>query len=374
MPNPERLAVDPEGNIYVSIQHRIVRIDRDGILRPAAGVGVAGFSGDGGPAIQAAIDSPSYLAPLPGGALAFYDHGNNRVRRILPGGAIETVAGNGLRGSPSNCTAATLVALDSIGALAVWDGKLRIVSESGAVVRGIAELAPGPGSRPDVPAGGVGNAATFLPPLSPGSLFTVSGGTPSANRAVSTTSVWTAELGGAKVCMNDEVAPLYFSSRTQINGQVPFQTTTSAAKLRVYNGNGSSAAMEVPIEPTAPGIFQYGTERAVAINPDGAVNSQSSPAPQRGIIVAYLTGQGELDPAIPTGHPAPFQPLSQPKAQVSASVGGQPAIVHFLGMTPGFVGLAQANIELPALPPDNHDLIIRIGANQSPPLKVSVAP
>lgn len=43
-------------------------------------------------------------------------------------------------------------------------------------------------------------------------------------------------------------------------------------------------------------------------------------------------------------------------------------------MTPGFVGLAQANIELPALPPDNHDLIIRIGANQSPPLKVSVAP
>jgi uncharacterized protein (TIGR03437 family) len=43
-------------------------------------------------------------------------------------------------------------------------------------------------------------------------------------------------------------------------------------------------------------------------------------------------------------------------------------------MTPGFVGLAQANIELPGLLPGDHDLIIRIGSNQSHPLKISVAP
>jgi DNA-binding beta-propeller fold protein YncE len=64
-----------------------------------AGTGAAGFSGDGGPAIQAQINNPYGLSTGPGGALYFCEIGNHRVRRLdLKSGIISTVAGSGQKG------------------------------------------------------------------------------------------------------------------------------------------------------------------------------------------------------------------------------------------------------------------------------------
>src|SRR3954468_13467879 len=64
-----------------------------------AGTGVAGFSGDDGPAVQAQINNPYGLAVGPDGALYFCEIGNHRVRRLdLKTGVISTVAGSGQKG------------------------------------------------------------------------------------------------------------------------------------------------------------------------------------------------------------------------------------------------------------------------------------
>jgi uncharacterized protein (TIGR03437 family) len=95
---PEAVLVAAEGSIYISDtqNHRIRRINRDGIIQTIAGTGQPGFSGDGGPAALAQIDTPRGLAFDTEGNLYFADSLNNRVRRISTDGTIRTVAGNGL--------------------------------------------------------------------------------------------------------------------------------------------------------------------------------------------------------------------------------------------------------------------------------------
>src|SRR5437660_8037884 len=66
---------------------------------PIAGTGVAGFSGDGGPGVQAQINNPYGLVTGPDGALYFCEIGNHRVRRLdLKSGQISTAAGSGQMG------------------------------------------------------------------------------------------------------------------------------------------------------------------------------------------------------------------------------------------------------------------------------------
>jgi hypothetical protein len=74
-------------------------VGTDGIIRQAAGNDTSGFSGDGGPAVNAAIDGPRQAVALPDGSFFFADHNNNRVRLVSSTGVIATVAGNDPTGS-----------------------------------------------------------------------------------------------------------------------------------------------------------------------------------------------------------------------------------------------------------------------------------
>ena len=95
---PQGLAVDPAGNTYIadSSNHAIRKVAVDGTIRTIGGIGLRGFSGDGGPAIAARLDSPAAVAVGPDGSLFIADKGNHRVRRVDSGGIITTVAGSGL--------------------------------------------------------------------------------------------------------------------------------------------------------------------------------------------------------------------------------------------------------------------------------------
>ena len=86
-----------DGTIYFTdrANHRIRKIANNGMISCIAGTGDPGFSGDGGPALQANLYFPDSLAVDSSGNLLFVDQNQRRVRKITPAGIISTVAGNG---------------------------------------------------------------------------------------------------------------------------------------------------------------------------------------------------------------------------------------------------------------------------------------
>jgi RHS repeat-associated protein len=97
-PPVDELVLAPDGTLYLLefLRHRIQRFDpRTGALTHVAGTGVAGFSGDGGPATLAQLNDPKAMAVDAAGSLYIADTFNRRIRRIGPDGIITTIAGNG---------------------------------------------------------------------------------------------------------------------------------------------------------------------------------------------------------------------------------------------------------------------------------------
>jgi sugar lactone lactonase YvrE len=84
-----------------------------------AGNGLAGISGDGGPATAAALNSPDDVAVAADGTVYVADAFNLRIRRISPGGVISTIAGNGDYGDAGDGGQATAAELGSIEAIAL---------------------------------------------------------------------------------------------------------------------------------------------------------------------------------------------------------------------------------------------------------------
>ncbi|HYG75473.1 MAG TPA: NHL repeat-containing protein [Planctomycetota bacterium] len=96
---PSGVAVDSSGNLYISSQNRIRRVNSAGTMATLAGNGEQGFAGDGGPAVNAQFHGADALAIDITGNLLIVDIDNNRIRRIdLSSGIITTVAGTGVAG------------------------------------------------------------------------------------------------------------------------------------------------------------------------------------------------------------------------------------------------------------------------------------
>jgi len=128
---PTKVLVDAMGNVYVSEgkNHTVRKIDLSGIIMTIAGTGIAGFSGDGGAAKLAQLKAPWSLAIDLSGNLYIADAGNYRLRKIDPNGIISTVLGNGSKGYVGDGGAANLaqtgwiedLAIDSQNALYLAD-------------------------------------------------------------------------------------------------------------------------------------------------------------------------------------------------------------------------------------------------------------
>lgn len=89
------VAVDDDDNVYIAdtLNNRIRMVDSNGIITTVAGIGEPEYSGDGGPASEAAMAFPGALAFDAEGNLYVLDMGNNRIRRIDQEGTITTVLG-----------------------------------------------------------------------------------------------------------------------------------------------------------------------------------------------------------------------------------------------------------------------------------------
>ena len=123
------------------------------------------------------------------------------------------------------------------------------------------------------------------------------------------------------------------------------------------------------VRQAGPGILTYSGNRAVVQNQDYSLNSPTSPARVRDTVIAYLTGPGAVSPAVATGSAAPSDALSFVTARSSVTIGGIQAEVSLFGLTPGFVGLYQANLEVPTLVSGEYSLVTTVaGAASNGPL------
>src|SRR5665213_1850590 len=117
---PAQVAYDTAGNLYIAdLNDNVIRkVDLAGIITTVAGTGEQGFSGDGGPATSAQLDSPAGVAVDTSGNIYIADTHNHRIRKVS-GGTITTVAGNGTAGFSGDGGAATSAMLSNPTALAV---------------------------------------------------------------------------------------------------------------------------------------------------------------------------------------------------------------------------------------------------------------
>jgi hypothetical protein len=108
------VAHDRAGDLYViSSLNRIRKISRAGVITTTGGNNVSGYSGDGGPALQASLNLPYSLAIDGAGSILVADTLNHRIRRITPDGIITTIAGTGQAGFSGDGGPATSASLNS---------------------------------------------------------------------------------------------------------------------------------------------------------------------------------------------------------------------------------------------------------------------
>jgi uncharacterized protein (TIGR03437 family) len=318
--------VDQAGNVYVNDtgNRRIRQIGRDGIIRTLAGTGTQGFSGDGGPATSAAIGRDVGMAIDATGAMYLADAANNRIRRISP---------------------------------------------------------RAPQSPPEFTSAAVVNAASFASGLVPGALATIFGRnlSPASGAVVTSQVPWPARLNGVAVSVGGMPARLYsqatIAGQEQISFQVPFEVASSGNVPVVVENNGAtSTSVSVPVRAAMPGVFLIDGSNGAFLHANFSPVTPANPAMRGEVLLLYLTGLGAVSPAVATGTPGPAsEPLARTTATPVVTIGGQIADVLYSGIAPGFVGLYQLNLRVPATAPSGAvDIEVRVGETAGNAAKLQV--
>ncbi len=274
------------------------------------------------------------------------------------GRALNSTA-HGTYGLGSDCTGSAMLT-DEYGATSYFisvaqDGQVLLFmqSDAGYALAGVGQpifVAPSKA---------VVNAASFEPQsLAPGAIFSIFG------RDLATDS------GTVKVTVDGKDAPVLFKNSTQVNSQLPFDVSTNrAVSLSLTRDGVASNSSILYIRDAAPGIFTFPDNRAVVQNQDYSVNSPTNPARSGDIVTVYLTGAGAVSPAVPTGGLALPNPLSLVNSPYSFAIGGFRAAVSYFGLTPGFVGLYQANVTVPSIAPGSYSIVSTVaGVDSNGPL------
>jgi uncharacterized protein (TIGR03437 family) len=203
--------------------------------------------------------------------------------------------------------------------------------------------------RPVVAANGVVNAASFAPGITPLGLHTVFGSGLAARNA-STPFPWPEEFEGVSVLVNGQPQPLVFVGENQINFYSPTLITGAQATVAVRNPLGTSASVTTALRAPQPGIF-------ASADGEGAVVRRLN------FLEVYATGLGFV------GNQNGLQIVLAP---VEAFWNGNALPVAFAGLAPGFVGLYQVNVELPAGAAGVNRLRLKVGGVDSNEVRVTL--
>ncbi len=375
---PGACALDTAGNLYIadSLSHRIRKVTPAGVISTVAGTGLAGFSGDGGPATAAQLNAPAGLTVEDDGNLFVSDTNNQRIRQVTPDGAIRTIAGQGTAGFSGDGGAAPSAQLSAPAGLALdGAGNIYVADSGNQRVRRLVPQAAAAETTPaaPLPALSAVNAASQVQgPVAPGEIVTIFGqgiGPSAGVRATYDASgLLPTTLGGVEVHFDGLPAPLLYAQYGQVNAQVPYTVAGNAAThIEVFYQSQSAGTVDLSVTAANPALF------AVALNQDGSVNAESNPAPRGTALIFFATGEGLTTGAAISGMAAQ-PPYPQPKLPVTLTMGGISCTMLYAGSAPGQAGELQVNAIVPGgfLPSGPAAAQVLVGNTASPPLTVWV--
>jgi uncharacterized protein (TIGR03437 family) len=401
------VTADNTGNLFIAECNRIRKVSSDGLMTTVAGNGISGFSGDGGPATGARLNTcdTDDGDGWPGGGMAvdgagdvfFADTFNGGVRQISRDGTINSVnisnlgepfgvafdgAGNlfvEMCGGTGGCATKRILKVTPNGVTSNVAGYGNTVGYSGdggpaasatlGFVTGVAVDGAGNiyvadpfdnavrvlrPAKSSVLIGTVVDAASQrADPISPGKIVVIYGGGLGPDQLVqnqASNGQFGTELSGTKVSFNGTAAPILYASAMQVAVVVPYGVTGTSAQVTVTYQGQLSNAVTVPVSSSAPSLFtlnQTGAGQAAAINADGTANTATKPVKIGGFISLYATGEGQTSPGGVDGKVGGSTPV-HPVLPVSVTVGGIPATVQYFGSLQGQVaGLMQVNVQIP---------------------------
>jgi uncharacterized protein (TIGR03437 family) len=228
----------------------------------------------------------------------------------------------------------------------------------GAEPVGIVIVDPPP--PPTFASAGLVNAAGFQTgaPLAPGEIASLFGTNlgPSTVLAAHSLPLPTA-ICGTSVTVGNVKAPLFFVSAGQLAFQVPYELPTGQQPVAVFVNDAASAQVTSALAPSSPGIFTLPDGKTAVAQDFGAdgksffvldPNNPDTFAAPGDFLVFYLSGLGQTSPVMRTNTPAPqVPPLPRLINEPVVTIGGVAVPSLFAGLTPGFVGLYQINVQLP---------------------------
>jgi uncharacterized protein (TIGR03437 family) len=243
-------------------------------------------------------------------------------------------------------------------------------------------LATNTGLAPTLFSGGMVNGASFRQAgtpganVAPGTIVALFGSELASSQINAQALPLPTTLGDTSVLFNGVAAPLFFVSPGQINAQVPWNLTGSEVAVRIRRGFLEIPSQSFQISTVSPGIFtanSSGSGLGAVLHADTfqPVTDTNRTAPNRRIAV-FMTGLGPTNPAAVSGQPAPTPPATT-ISSLLANIAGSPAPIEFSGLAPGFVGLYQVNLIVPAgTPSGNQELNIIINGVTSNTVTIPV--
>lgn len=246
-------------------------------------------------------------------------------------------------------------------------------------VRTIAQPAIREGGVVDAASGRAGNG------LAPGSYISIFGSGLSPVTQVYSTPYLPVSLTGVSVSFDNTAAGisapgrLHFVSDGQVNVQIPWELRNqTSAEMKVSIGGTSSELFTVRLNEFSPGVFEYddgasGRRLAAALDETNVVISGSNPVERGRVAQLYVNGLGRVVTAVPSGEPASLTQLNPTVTVPEVRIGGVLAPVQFSGLAPGFVGLYQVNVQVPAgVPTGIQPLVISTGGQTSQTSQIAV--
>ena len=245
---------------------------------------------------------------------------------------------------------------------------------------------------PIVKAGGVVNNATFAAgdSVAQGDIVALFGDQLISGDPVAATALpLTTTLGGVQVFVNDQPAPVYFASSGQINFQIPFNAQPGSGTVRVERNGQRGNIVSVQIARSAPRLLRLNIgDYGIITNQDqsfpipATAGLSSHPAKVGDALTIYAIGLGPTSPAVASGVASPSaEPLGRVVTHPKVCFGtptpfnqGNCVDPLYAGLSPGFVGLYQINVVIPANVPADDMLSLRLTTDDgdSNPVQIAV--